>query len=76
MQAQIRTCTSQLSVSVANSILITPPKNKEVFNAFDTIRGRLQCEGVDMDTFLRLKKQLQESMQNSIKDITIVQYFT
>ena len=37
--------------SAANSILITQSKNKEVFNALDTIRQRLQCEGAAMDIF-------------------------
>ena len=57
-------------------ILITPPKNKEVLSALDTIRRRLQCEGEDMDTFFRLEKQLQESIQNNIKQTTIAKYFT
>ena len=37
--------------SAANSIVITPPKNREVSNALDTVRRRLQCEGAAMDTF-------------------------
>ena len=76
MRAQICTCTSQLSVRATDSIVITPPKNKEVLNALDTIRRCLQCEGADMDTVFRLEKHLQESMQNNIKETTIAQYFT
>ena len=47
-----------------------------MFNAVDTIWRCLQCEGTDIDTFFRLEKQLQESMQNNIKQATIPQYFT
>ena len=44
--------------SAANSILITPPKNKEVLNALDTIRKRLQCEGADMAHIVSFKKTI------------------
>ena len=53
-----------------------PAKNKKVLNILDTTRRRLRCDGADIDTFFRLKKQLQESMQNNIKQTTIAQYFT
>ena len=39
------------------------------------IRQRLQFEGADMDTFLRLERQMQDSMQNKIKQTTIAEYF-
>ena len=53
----LRNCRSQIASndikkeSAANSIFITPPKNKEVLNALDTIWRRWQCEGANMDTF-------------------------
>ena len=71
MQVQIHRCTSQLPVSAANSILIAPTKNKEVFNVLDTMRPHFQCEGADMDTFFCSKKQLPESLQNNIKQILL-----
>ena len=46
--------------SAANSILITPPKNKEMLNALNTIRRRLQCEGAAMDTFFCVKSITRE----------------
>ena len=52
--------------SAANSILITPPKNKEVLNALYTIRGRLQCEGVDMDTFFPLKNNHKRACKTTL----------
>ena len=39
------------------------------------IRQRLQFEGADMDTFFRLERQMQDSMQNKIKQTTIAEYF-
>ena len=39
------------------------------------IRRQLQFEGADMDTFLRLERQMQDSMQNKIKQTTIAEYF-
>ena len=39
------------------------------------IRRWLQFEGADMDTFLRLERQMQDSMQNKIKQTTIAEYF-
>ena len=39
------------------------------------IRRRLQFEGADMDTLLRLERQMQDSMQNKIKQTTIAEYF-
>ena len=54
---------------------MTPPKNKEVLHALAIIRRRLQFEGADMDTFLRLERQMQDSMQNKIKQTTITEYF-
>ena len=51
-------------------------KKKEVLHALDTIRRRLQFKGEVMDIFLRLEKQMQDSMQNNIKQTTIAQYFT
>ena len=39
------------------------------------IQRRLQFEGADMDTFLRLERQMQDSMQNKIKQTTIAEYF-
>ena len=59
----------------ADSVVTTKPKN-EVLNALDLIRRRLQCEGADVNTFSSLKRQLQESVQNNIKQTTIAQYFT
>ena len=56
--------------STANSILITQPKSKEVLNVLDTIQRHLQCEGADIETFFFCsEKQLQESIQNSIKHV-------
>ena len=52
-----------------------PPENKEVLHALDIIRRRLQFEGENMDTFLRLEEKMQDSMQNNIKQTTIAQYF-
>ena len=78
----LRNCRSQIQSddiekkSAGNSILITPPKNKEVFDGLDTIWRRWQCEGADMDIFFGIEKQLQESMQNNITQTTIAQYFT
>ena len=62
--------------SPVDATALTPPKNKEVLRALDTIRRRLQFKGEDMDMFLRLEKQMQDSMQNNIKQSTIAQYFT
>ena len=62
--------------SPVHATALTPPKNKEVLDALNTIRRRLQFKGEDMDIFLRLEKQLQDSMQNNIKQSTIAQYFT
>ncbi|CAK8672739.1 unnamed protein product [Clavelina lepadiformis] len=55
--------------SSADAIAATAPKNKKVLHALDTIRRRLQFEGADMATFVRLdlETQMQESMQNKIK---------
>ena len=39
------------------------------------IRRQLQFEGADMDTFLHLERQMQDSMQNKIKQTTIAEYF-
>ena len=39
------------------------------------IRRRLQFEGADMDTLLRLERQMQDSMQNKIKQTSIAEYF-
>ena len=62
--------------SPVDATALTTPKNKEVLHALDTIRRRLQSKGEDMDIFLRLEKQMQDSMQNNIKQSTIAQYFT
>ena len=78
----LRNCLSQIESNdieeerAENSFLITLPKNKEVLKAFYTCRRRLQCESADMDTFFRLEKLLQKSMENNIKQTTIEQYFT
>ena len=57
---------------VQYNFLITRPKIKEALNAFDTIRQHLQCEGMNIDAFFRLEKQLRESMQNNIEQTAIV----
>ena len=62
--------------SPVDATALTPPKNKEVLHALDTYRRRLQFKGEDMDIFLCLEKQMQDSMQNDIKQSTIAQYFT
>ena len=62
--------------SPVDATALTPLKNKEVLHALDTIRQRLQFKEEDMDMFLRLEKQMQDSMQNNIKQSTIAQYFT
>ena len=62
--------------SPVNATALTPPKNKEVLHALVAIRRRLQFKGEDIDIFLRLEKQMQDSMRNNIKQSTIVQYFT
>ena len=61
--------------SSADATAVTPPKNKEVLHALAIIRRWLQFEGADMDTFLRLERQMQDSMQNKIKQTTIAEYF-
>ena len=61
--------------SSADATAVTPPKNKEVLHALAIIQRRLQFEGADMDTFLRLERQMQDSMQNKIKQTTIAEYF-
>ena len=48
--------------SAANSILITPRKNKEVLNAVNKMRRRLQCEGAGMDTFYLLKNNYKRNI--------------
>ena len=57
--------------AAANSILITPPKNKELIRFGDVCNVRAQTR-----TYFSFKIQLQESIQNNINQITIVQYFT
>ena len=61
--------------SPVDATVLTPPKNK-VLHALDTIRQRLQFKGEDMDIFLCLEKQMQDSMHNNIKQSTIAQYFS
>ena len=61
--------------SSADATAVTPPKNKEVLHALAVIQRRLQFEGADMGAFLRLERQMQDSMQNKIKQTTISQYF-
>ncbi|CAK8675094.1 unnamed protein product [Clavelina lepadiformis] len=51
--------------SSGDAIVVTTPKNKEVPHVLHTIRQRLQFEGADMATFVRLKTQMQESMISS-----------
>ena len=63
-------------LNVQYNFLTFQPKNKGVLNTLDSIRQHLQSEGKDMDTFFHLEKQLQDSMQNNIKQTTIAQYFT
>ena len=62
--------------SPVDATALTPPKNIEVLHALDTIRRQLQFKEEDMDIFFRLEKQMQDSMQNNIKQSTIAQYFT
>ena len=50
-------------------------KNIEVLRALDITRQRLQFKGENMDTFFRLERKMQGSMQNKIKQTTIAQYF-
>ena len=61
--------------SSADATEVTPPKNKEVLHTLAIIRRRLQFERADMDTFLCLERQIQDSMQNKIKQTTIAEYF-
>ena len=61
--------------SSADATAVTPTKNKEVLLALAVIQRRLLFEEADMGAFLRLKRQMQDSMQNKIKKTTIVQYF-
>ena len=60
--------------SSADATAVTPPKNKQVLHALAIIQRRLQFEGATMDTFLCLESQMQDSMQNNIKQ-TIAEYF-
>jgi len=46
-----------------DAIIMIPPKNREVLHALNTIRQRLLFEGADINTFFRLEKEMQESMQ-------------
>ena len=41
-------------------------KTREMLDALDTIRRRLQFDGIDMDPFFRVEKQLQNRMQKNI----------
>ena len=59
----------------ADATAVIPPKNKEVLHALDIIRRRLQFKGENMDTFFRLERKMQDSMQNKIKQTAITQYF-
>ena len=43
---------------VADTITLTPPMNKEVLDALDVIRRRLQYQGANMDTFFQLEKEV------------------
>ena len=61
--------------SSADATAVTPPKNKEVLHTLAVIQRRLQFEGADMGAFLCLERQMQDSMQNKIKQTTISQYF-
>jgi len=61
--------------SGANVIIMIPPKNREVLHALDTIRRQLLFEGADINTFFRLEKEMQESMQQNIKQKTLAHYF-
>ena len=57
----------------ADATAVIPSKNKGVLHVLDIIRERLQFEGENMDTFLRLERKMQDSMQ--IKQTTIMPYF-
>jgi len=41
-----------------DAVAIIPPKNKEVLDALDTIRRRLNVQGMDMDKFFPLEQQV------------------
>ena len=57
--------------TAANSILITPPKNKELIRFGNVCNVKAQTW-----THFSFKIQFQESIQNNINQITIAQYFT
>ena len=62
--------------SAVNSILITPPKNKELLNALNTgtIRRRLQCEGADMDTFFHLKNNYKRASKTTLNKLLLLNW--
>ena len=69
VRAQIRTCTLQLKFD--NSILIIPPKNKEVLNTLDTSRRRLQSEGAEMDGLFGLKNNYKRACKTTLSKLLL-----
>ena len=59
--------TTPLMKKTADTTTVISPKNKEVLYALEIIRQQLQFEGENMDTFLRLDRQMQDSRHNKIK---------
>ena len=90
MQAQIRSCTLQLSVFDVSEqmpfgsndveeesavIQFSLPRQKIVLNAVNTSRRPLQCKGADMDTFFCLKNNHRRDFKTALNKLLLRSIF-